>query len=226
MRLKRGKTGAQPLIRATALQCTPLSTALSSLRLEQPYPLSSHTDLYHVTFSSSLLVFLKKPVGPHLFQVFSSQLHPVSLLPGSCRWVWGLWDPGRQDWAKENLLHCDDSDYLCSAWLLYCTKLPFFCNMQVWCLYIECFSSVILILCNPVYRFLVGMFTQGQVLSAYVLTLELLGPSKRTVVGLTLMGVFAFSFPILAVLAYYITEWRTLYLACTLIVLPFCFLWW
>lgn len=75
-------------------------------------------------------------------------------------------------------------------------------------------------------RFLVGMFTQGQVLSAYVLTLELLGPSKRTVVGLTLMGVFAFSFPILAVLAYYITEWRTLYLACTLIVLPFCFLWW
>ena len=62
------------------------------------------------------------------------------------------------------------------------------------------------------FRFCIGVSGSGVLLSSYVLCLELVGKSARTLAGLFGSAVFAVGYPVLAVLAYYIRNWRWLVL--------------
>ncbi len=59
-------------------------------------------------------------------------------------------------------------------------------------------------------RLLVGINLSGVILSSYVLSLEIVGVSARKLAGLFGSAVYALGYPMLAVLAYYIRNWRLL----------------
>ena len=65
-------------------------------------------------------------------------------------------------------------------------------------------------------RLCVGVNLSGIILSSYVLSLELVGKSARKLVGIVGSFVFGLAYPILAVLAYYIRNWRLLTLVVSL----------
>ncbi|CAH0548140.1 unnamed protein product [Brassicogethes aeneus] len=65
-------------------------------------------------------------------------------------------------------------------------------------------------------RFLIGATTSGVFLVAYVIALEMVGPKNRTLAGTIIHMFFSLGYMLLAVIAYYITEWRRLQLALTL----------
>ena len=60
------------------------------------------------------------------------------------------------------------------------------------------------------FRLLLGAFNNGYSVAGYALLLEVIGPSKRTVVGMGLNAFFSISCGLMALLAYYIRGWRTL----------------
>ncbi|XP_019865363.1 organic cation transporter protein isoform X2 [Aethina tumida] len=65
-------------------------------------------------------------------------------------------------------------------------------------------------------RFVVGATTSGVFLVAYVIALEMVGPSMRTLAGTVIHMFFSFGYMLTAALAFYIPEWRSLQLALTL----------
>jgi len=60
------------------------------------------------------------------------------------------------------------------------------------------------------FRVCVGINLSGIILSSYVLSLELVGKSARKLVGVVGSFMFGLAYPVLAVLAYYIRNWRLL----------------
>lgn len=65
-------------------------------------------------------------------------------------------------------------------------------------------------------RFLVGATTSGVFLVAYVIAMEMVGPTKRLLAGIFVMMFFSFGYMLTALFAYYISNWRTLQIALTL----------
>ncbi|XP_021943045.1 solute carrier family 22 member 15 isoform X2 [Folsomia candida] len=75
-----------------------------------------------------------------------------------------------------------------------------------------------------VLRFCVGFFAAGNILSSFVLSSELIGPSKRGIAGNIFQVFFAFGIVILSLLAYAFTNWRILSAAATSIGILYFFL--
>lgn len=65
----------------------------------------------------------------------------------------------------------------------------------------------------------------GVILSGYVLSVEVVGMSARSFVGIASSGFFSLTYPCLAVLAYFIRSWRWLCVVVSLIGLGFFPLW-
>uniref|UniRef100_A0A8D8RIR3 Organic cation transporter protein n=1 Tax=Cacopsylla melanoneura TaxID=428564 RepID=A0A8D8RIR3_9HEMI len=59
-------------------------------------------------------------------------------------------------------------------------------------------------------RLIVGASTSGVFLVAYVLALEMVGPSKRIIAGSLIHMFFSIGFMLIAALAYYVHDWRKL----------------
>lgn len=59
-------------------------------------------------------------------------------------------------------------------------------------------------------RFLTGVFVGGEILSAFVLATELIGPSYRGFVGIMVQCFFTAGLLILPIMSYLIRDWRTL----------------
>lgn len=75
-------------------------------------------------------------------------------------------------------------------------------------------------------RFIVGAATSGIYVVAYILALEMVGPTYRNFAGTCYMFFFAAGYILTAVFAYYFRDWRTLQLALTLPGLIFmCYYW-
>lgn len=75
-------------------------------------------------------------------------------------------------------------------------------------------------------RLVVGASTSGVFLVAYVLALEMVGPSKRIVAGTIIQMFFSIGFLLIAALAYFVHDWRQLDVLVTLpgmLYLPY---WW
>ena len=68
-------------------------------------------------------------------------------------------------------------------------------------------------------RFLTGFFIGGEILSAFVLATELIGPSYRGFAGTMAQCFFTSGLLILPIVAYLVRDWRTL---SVLLSLPFC----
>lgn len=68
-------------------------------------------------------------------------------------------------------------------------------------------------------RFLTGFFVGGEILSAFVLATELIGPSYRGFAGTMAQCFFTCGLLILPIIAYLVRDWRTL---TVLLSLPFC----
>ncbi|KAK7864613.1 hypothetical protein R5R35_003201 [Gryllus longicercus] len=77
-----------------------------------------------------------------------------------------------------------------------------------------------------VLRFVIGMTTSGVFLVAYVLAMEMVGPSKRLVAGVSCQLFFTAGYMLSAVFAKYITDWRLLQAAMTAPGLLFLLYWW
>lgn len=60
------------------------------------------------------------------------------------------------------------------------------------------------------FRLCSGINCAGALLSCYVLCIEIVGKSGRKVAGLTGSAIFSVGYPILAILAYFIRNWRLL----------------
>ena len=60
------------------------------------------------------------------------------------------------------------------------------------------------------FSLLLGAFISGYCVVGYALLLEIVGPSKRTFVGMGVHAFFSTSYCLIALLAYYIRGWRTL----------------
>ncbi|XP_023328824.1 solute carrier family 22 member 3 [Eurytemora carolleeae] len=69
-------------------------------------------------------------------------------------------------------------------------------------------------------KFCVGFFEAGSILSIFVLANELVGPSKRGLIGVTLQSFFAIGIVIVAGIAYQVQNWRELTLLISFIGLP------
>jgi len=70
-------------------------------------------------------------------------------------------------------------------------------------------------------KFCVGFFCAGNILSMFVLGNELVGPSKRGIVGVTMQAFFSLGIMGFAYIAYLVQHWRQLTLLISLIGLPF-----
>ncbi|XP_035684248.1 organic cation transporter protein-like [Branchiostoma floridae] len=77
-----------------------------------------------------------------------------------------------------------------------------------------------------VLRALDGAAVNGAFYTAFVLALEVVGPSKRNAVGMAVSLTFAIGFFILSVLAYFLRTWRNLQLVQALIMYPLLCYWW
>ncbi|VEN60228.1 unnamed protein product, partial [Callosobruchus maculatus] len=75
-------------------------------------------------------------------------------------------------------------------------------------------------------RMVVGATTSGVFLVAYVIGLEMVGPSKRTIAGTVCHMFFSVGYMLTAAFAMYITNWRTLQLGLTLPGVIFLIYWW
>ena len=69
-------------------------------------------------------------------------------------------------------------------------------------------------------KFAVGFFKSGYILALFVLMNELIGASKRGVMGTIMQAIFALGIVFFACLANYIRYWRSLTLATTIIGVP------
>ena len=65
----------------------------------------------------------------------------------------------------------------------------------------------------------------GVILSSYVLSVEIVGMSARSFVGIAIAGFFSLSYPSLALLAYFIRSWRWLCVVISLLGLGYFPLW-
>jgi len=75
-------------------------------------------------------------------------------------------------------------------------------------------------------KFGVGFFCAGNILAIFVLGNELVGPSKRSIVGVTLQASFSIGIVLFSLVAYYVRHWRQLTLLISLLGTPFIFLHW
>ncbi|XP_060519690.1 organic cation transporter protein-like [Cylas formicarius] len=75
-------------------------------------------------------------------------------------------------------------------------------------------------------RTVVGAAASGVFLVAYVMGLEMVGPSKRLVAGMVVFIFFSGGYVLIALLAYVFPNWRHLQLALTLPGTVFLFYWW
>ena len=76
-----------------------------------------------------------------------------------------------------------------------------------------------------VFRLLVAFSAAGVVLSSYVLSMELTGIEYRTFAGLACSGIFSLCFPVMALLAYLIPNWRVFCTMSSLGLLAYLALW-
>lgn len=76
----------------------------------------------------------------------------------------------------------------------------------------------------PYYRFSVGFFAAGNILSSFVLSSELIGPSKRGLAGNIFQVFFAIGIVILAGLAYAFSNWKIMSCVATSIGILYFFL--
>lgn len=75
-------------------------------------------------------------------------------------------------------------------------------------------------------RIIVGATTSGVFLVAYVIAMEMVGPSMRLFAGVVAMMFFSVGFMLTAAFAYFITDWRWLQIALTLPgILFLCYYW-
>ncbi|XP_075149164.1 organic cation transporter protein-like [Haematobia irritans] len=75
-------------------------------------------------------------------------------------------------------------------------------------------------------RFVVGATTSGVFLVAYVIAMEMVGPSMRLFAGIFVMMFFSVGFMLTAAFAYFVHDWRWLQIALTLPGLLFmCYYW-
>lgn len=65
-------------------------------------------------------------------------------------------------------------------------------------------------------RFIIGATTSGVFLVAYVIAMEMVGPSKRLFAGIFVMMFFSVGFMLTALFAYFVHDWRWLQIALTL----------
>lgn len=65
-------------------------------------------------------------------------------------------------------------------------------------------------------RIIVGATTSGVFLVAYVIAMEMVGPTKRLFAGVVSMMFFSFGYMLTAAFAYFISDWRWLQIALTL----------
>ncbi|XP_077977753.1 organic cation transporter protein-like [Glandiceps talaboti] len=82
------------------------------------------------------------------------------------------------------------------------------------------------IIAYSVFRVGVGACVMGNFLVAFVLSTELVGPSKRVFAGIVIEFFFSFGYMLLALLAYLIREWWILQLVTTLPSIFFITYWW
>jgi len=75
-------------------------------------------------------------------------------------------------------------------------------------------------------KFGVGFFCAGNILAIFVLGNELVGPSKRSIFGVTLQASFSVGIVLMSLVAYYVQHWRQLTLLISFIGTPFIFLHW
>ncbi|XP_026679607.1 organic cation transporter protein-like [Diaphorina citri] len=75
-------------------------------------------------------------------------------------------------------------------------------------------------------RLIVGASTSGVFLVAYVLALEMVGPSKRIIAGTVIHMFFSIGFLLIAGLAYFVHDWRHLDILVTLPGLIYLAYWW
>lgn len=75
-------------------------------------------------------------------------------------------------------------------------------------------------------KFLVGFFCAGNILAMFVLGNELVGASKRGIVGVTMQAAFAAGIVLFALVGWWIQHWRQLTLAISLPCLPALLLHW
>lgn len=75
------------------------------------------------------------------------------------------------------------------------------------------------------FRFLVALNLAGVILSSFVLSMEIVGAEDRTYAGLMTSGIFGFSYPLLAGLAYVIPNWRLIGVVSSIALLPLLLLW-
>jgi len=69
-------------------------------------------------------------------------------------------------------------------------------------------------------KFICGFFKAGYILASFVLISELIGASKRGLVGTVLSSAFAFGIVIFSIIAYYVNFWRYLTATITFIGIP------
>lgn len=75
-------------------------------------------------------------------------------------------------------------------------------------------------------RLIIGATTSGVFLVSYVLSMEMVGPTKRLFAGIAVQMFFSFGFIVTAVFAYFFREWREFQIAITLPGLVFmCYYW-
>lgn len=75
-------------------------------------------------------------------------------------------------------------------------------------------------------RLVIGATTSGVFLVSYVLSMEMVGPTKRLFAGIAVQMFFSFGFIVTAVFAYFFREWREFQIAITLPGLLFmCYYW-
>ncbi|XP_066293984.1 organic cation transporter protein-like isoform X2 [Branchiostoma lanceolatum] len=75
-------------------------------------------------------------------------------------------------------------------------------------------------------RALVGAAGIGYYFTSLVIAVEIIGPSKRNVVGMAAVAGASFGYVLLGFLAYLIRDWRTLQLTQALMTAPFLCYWW
>ena len=75
------------------------------------------------------------------------------------------------------------------------------------------------------FRLMSAVSTAGVILASYVLSVEIVGISARSYAGIAGGGFFSLSYPLLALLAYFIRSWRWLSVVISLVGLGFFPLW-
>ncbi|XP_049803713.1 organic cation transporter protein-like isoform X1 [Schistocerca nitens] len=75
-------------------------------------------------------------------------------------------------------------------------------------------------------RLIIGMTSSGVFLVAYVLAMEMVGPSKRTLAGVGCQTFFTLGYMLTAAIAYLIRDWRLLQVALTAPGILFLSYWW